>query len=56
MLNDMEDLNWFLYISHLRLLRNDQVNVHIGMDEIPIGAPPNGTFYSHQAVLLEEVV
>lgn len=52
MLNDMEDLHRLLNISHLRLLSDDQVNVHIRMDEVTVSAPAHCSFDSHQAVFL----
>lgn len=53
--NDVEDLYRLLHISHLRLLSDDQVNVHIGMDEVSISAPTYCPFNSHQTVFLEEM-
>lgn len=53
MLNDVEDFDRFLHISHFGLFCDDQVNVNICMDEVSVDAPAHCSFNSHQAVLLE---
>lgn len=50
MLDYMENLDGFLYRPVLWLLRYDQIDVHVGMDKIPVGGSSNGSFDSHQAV------
>lgn len=52
MLNDVENLHWLLNVAHLWLLRNDQVNIHISVNEIAICAASNSAFDTHQTVLL----
>ena len=47
MLNDVEDLHRLLHITHLGLLSDDQIDVHIGMDEVTVSAPPHCSFNSH---------
>lgn len=46
-LNDVKDLHRLLYISHLGLLCDDQVNVYICMDEITIDTSTHSPFDSH---------
>lgn len=53
MLDDVEDLYRFLYISHLRFLCDDQVNVHVGMNEVTVSTPTHRSLDSHQAVFLD---
>lgn len=55
MLNDVENLHWLLNIAHLWLLCNDQVNIHISVNEIAICAASNSAFDTHQAVLLSSL-
>lgn len=52
MLNDVEDLHGFLDVADLGLLSDDEVDVHVGVDEIPVGAAAHGALDAHQAVLL----
>ncbi len=47
MFNDVENLHWLLNIAHLWLLCNDQVYIHISMNEITICAAPNCAFDTH---------
>lgn len=47
MLNDVEDLHGLLYVPHLGLLSDDQVDVYIGMDEVSISTPAHCSFDSH---------
>lgn len=51
--DDVKDLHRFLYVSHLWLLSDNQVDVHVGVDEVAISAPPHCPLDSHQAVLLQ---
>ena len=34
------------------LFRNNKVNINVGVDEVSVSASPNGSFDSHQTVLL----
>ena len=52
-LDDVEDLHGLLDVAHLRLLRDDQVDVHVGVDEVPVGAASDRAFDPHQTVFLE---
>lgn len=45
--DDVKDLHRLLYISHLRLLCDDQVNIYICMDEITIDTSAHSSFDSH---------
>lgn len=51
-LDDVEDLHGLLDVADLRLLRDDEVDVHVGVDEVPVGAALHGALDAHQAVLL----
>lgn len=53
MLNDVEDLHRFLYVANFRLLGDDEVDVDVGVDEVPIGAAAHGALDAHEAVLLQ---
>lgn len=53
MLDDVEDLDRLLHVAHLRLLGDDQVDVHVGMDEVAVGATTHRAFDSHETVFLE---
>lgn len=52
MFDDVENLHWLLNIAHLWLLCNDQVYVHISMNEVTICAASNCAFDAHQTVFL----
>lgn len=45
--NDVKDLNRLLYISHLGLLCDDQVNIDVCVDEIAIDTSAHSSFDSH---------
>jgi len=51
-LDDVENFHRFFRTAPRLLVCNDEVNVDVGMDEVSVGAPANGAFDSHQAVLL----
>lgn len=53
MLHDVKDFHWFAFAAVLGLFINNQINVHIGVDEISIGASFNCSFYSHQTMFLK---
>lgn len=53
MLNDVKNLHRFLYVADFRLLSDDEVDVNIGMDEVPVGAAAHGALDAHEAVLLQ---
>lgn len=53
-LDDVKNLHWLLDVAHLRLLCDDQVNVHVGVNEVAICAAPHRAFNTHQAVLLSQ--
>lgn len=55
MLDDVEDLHRLFHISHLRLLGDDQVNVHVGVDEVAVDAPAHRPFDPHEAVFLDRM-
>lgn len=55
MFNDVENLHWLLNIAHLWLLCNDQVYIHISMNEIAICAASNCAFDTHQTVFLNDI-
>jgi len=50
-LDDVKDLDGLLKAAELLFLRDDQINVDIGMDEITIGGAANSSLDAHQAVL-----
>lgn len=52
MFNYVKDLHRFLDVADLGLLRDDQVDVHVGVDEVPVGAALHGAFDPHEAVFL----
>lgn len=52
-LDDVENLHRLLDVAHLRLLCDDQVDVHVGVDEFAVCAAPNRALNTHQAVLLK---
>lgn len=53
MLDDVEDLHGFLDVADLGLLGDDEVDVDVGVDEIPVGAAAHGALDAHEAVLLQ---
>lgn len=53
MLNDVEDLHRFLDVANLGLLGDDEVDVHVGVDEVAVGAAAHGALDAHEAVLLQ---
>jgi len=55
-LDDVEDLHGLLHVAHLRLLGDDQVDVHVGVDEVSVGAPAHRAFDPHEAVFLQPEV
>lgn len=48
----MEYLNWLLTASKLRILRYDQIYVHIGMYEVTVHRPPDCALNAHQTMFL----
>lgn len=52
MLNDVENLHGFLDVANFRLLSDDEVDVNVGVDEVPVGAAAHGALDAHEAVLL----
>lgn len=52
MLNNVKNLHRFLYVADFRLLCDDEVDVNVGVDEVPIGAAAHGALDAHEAVLL----
>ena len=51
-LSYVEHLNGLVQAPGLGLLVYDQVNIHIGMDEVSVCGPPDSPLDAHQAVLL----
>lgn len=51
-LDDVEDLHWLLDVADFGLFRDDQVDVHVGVDEVAVGAALHGPFDPHEAVFL----
>lgn len=52
MLDDVENLDWFVVVAERLLLRNDQIDVDVCVDKVAVGGPPDGALDAHQAVLL----
>lgn len=52
-LDDVENLHRFLDVAHLRLLGDDQIDVHVSVDEVAVCAAPHRALYTHQAMLLK---
>lgn len=52
MFHDMKYLNRFLRAAKLWVLRNDQVNIHVGMYEVAIHGPSDRPFDAHEAMFL----
>lgn len=52
MFHDVEDLFRLLDAAELWFLRDDEVDVYVGMDEVPIRASSHGTLDAHQTVFL----
>jgi len=50
-LDDVKNLDGLLKAAELLFLRDDQINVHIGMDKITVGGAANSSLDPHQAVL-----
>lgn len=52
-LDDVENLHRLLDVAHLRLLGDDQIDIHVGVDEVAVCAAPHRALNTHQAVLLK---
>lgn len=50
--NDMKDFNGLLKTAEFFFLRNDEVDVNVGVYEVAIARPANSTLDAHEAVLL----
>lgn len=50
--NDMKDFDGLLKATEFLFLRNDEVDVNVGVYEIAIARPANSTLNAHEAVLL----
>lgn len=51
-LDDVEDLHRLLDVADFGLLRDDQVDVHVGVNEVAVRAALHGPFDPHEAVFL----
>lgn len=52
MFNDVKDFYRLFYVANLRLFRDDEVNVNVGVNEVPVGAALNSPSDPHEAVFL----
>ena len=52
MLRNVEHLHGLVQAPDLGLLVDDQVDVHVGVDKVPVGGPAHRALDAHQAVLL----
>lgn len=50
-LDDVEDLDGLLHVAELLLLRYDEIDVDVGMDEVAVGGAAHRALDAHQAVL-----
>ena len=48
----VEHLHWLVQAANLGLLVNNEIDVHVGVDEVAVSGPAHGALDAHQAVLL----